>query len=199
MKIELQKVQVHLDWLKQLLYLDSISVNAKNRIVKRGQVYNCELGIGVGTELQKNRPCVVFQNDIGNIKSPKTVVIPITHTYKEHLSCFVPISDKYDKNGNVILDGQANVSEIRAVDKARLGDYICDLDNQEMKAIEIAAAQNLDMYRHYKAMENMYNDKIKYVETLNKTLKEVKQLLEAENNSEIITKLKKLLDKPEEK
>lgn len=39
MKIELEKAQNMLDWLKTKLFLDSIADKAKNRIVHRGEVY----------------------------------------------------------------------------------------------------------------------------------------------------------------
>lgn len=197
LKLDLQKTQFQIDWLKQQLYLDCISQNTKSRTVKRGQVYYCELGTGIGSELQKRRPCVIYQNNIGNIHSSKTIVIPITHTYKPNLSCFVPVADKYDNNGNVILDGYINVTEIRAIDKARICDYICDIEHDEIKAADMAIAQNLDMYRHYKALENKYADKVKHAENLTAVLSEIKKLLNVQNNSEIITELKKLLDKSE--
>ena len=61
----------------------------------------------------------------------------------------------------------------------------------------MAMAQNLNMYKHYKALENKYADKVKHAENLTTILSEIKQLLNVQNNSEIITELKKLLDKPE--
>lgn len=197
MNIDLQKTQAQIDWLKQQLYLDSISSNTKSRTVKRGQVYYCELGTGIGSELQKKRPCVIYQNNIGNIHSSKTVVIPITHTYKANLSCFVPVADKYGGDGTVILDGYINVTEIRAIDKARICDYICDIEQDEMKAADAAVAQNLDMYKHYKTLENKYADKVKHADNLTAVLSEVKKLLNVQNNQEIITEIKKLLDKSE--
>ncbi|MDE6030241.1 MAG: type II toxin-antitoxin system PemK/MazF family toxin, partial [Oscillospiraceae bacterium] len=132
MDIDLGKTQAQIDWLKQKLFLDANSKNAAKRKVKRGQVYSCELGVGVGSELQKKRPCVILQNDIGNIKSSVTTIIPITHTHKA-LSCFRAIIPKYDNNGTLILDGYVNVSGIRSIDKARIGDYICDLTSSELK------------------------------------------------------------------
>src|SRR3712207_7639950 len=54
------------------------SEKATKRIVKRGQVYDCLLGIGVGSEESKKRPCVILQYDSANAKSPNTIVAPIT-------------------------------------------------------------------------------------------------------------------------
>jgi len=192
--IDLGKTQAQLDWLKQKLYLDSKASSSSKRVVKRGQVYNCELGIGIGMELQKRRPCVILQNDIGNMKSSKTIVIPVTHTNKTISCCFVPISNKINTLGDLILDGYANVSEIKVIDKARLGDYICSLDKAEMKEIDKSVVINLEIYHYYKTLENQYNDKLIYIEKLNSVLSDVKHKLGVNTNSEILKELQKLLD-----
>lgn len=191
--VSLQKTQTHIDWLKQKLFLDSQSSNAKKRIIKRGQVYEVELGMGVGSEIQKCRPCLIYQNDIGNIKSSKTIVIPISHTKKD-LGCLVPFTPKLDASGNILLDGFVNVSEIRAVDKARIQDYKCNLENSELKDVDAALARNLDIYKHYTAMKNKYNDKTEYADKLNNLIKDIKTLLNVEKNEEILTKIQDLLD-----
>lgn len=51
MNIDLTKTQQYLEWLKNKLYLNAIAPSAKNRIIYRGQVYRCNLGIGVGSEV----------------------------------------------------------------------------------------------------------------------------------------------------
>ena len=79
MKIELNQAQKMLEWLKTKMYLDCTAVAAKNRSVKRGQVYRCNFGCGIGSEMQKDRPAVIVQNDVGNNHSGNTIVIPITH------------------------------------------------------------------------------------------------------------------------
>lgn len=192
MNIDLGKTQAQIDWLKQKLYLDANSSSAARRSVKRGQVYSCELGVGVGSELQKKRPCVIMQNDIGNFHSSVTTIIPITHTNKA-ISCFAPITPKYS-SGTLILDGYANVSGIRSIDKARIGDYICDLTPSELKDIDKAIALNLDIYKHYLAMENNYNDKLTYIGKLNALLNEIKDVLGVDDNKKIIEAIKKVLD-----
>ena len=47
MNIDLTKTQQYLEWFKNKLYLNAIAPAAKNRIIYRGQVYRCNLGIGV--------------------------------------------------------------------------------------------------------------------------------------------------------
>lgn len=83
MQIELFKIQNILEWIKTKIFLDAISNNSIKRVVKRGEVYKCNLGVGIGSEMQKERPCVIVQNDNRNLKSGNTIVIPISHTNKE--------------------------------------------------------------------------------------------------------------------
>ncbi len=80
MNIALTKTQQYLEWFKNKLYLNAIATSAKNRIVYRGQVYRCNLGVGIGSEECKERPCVVLQYNSANRTSPNTLVTPITHT-----------------------------------------------------------------------------------------------------------------------
>ena len=78
MNIDLTKTQQYLEWLKNKLYLNAIATSAKNRIVYRGQVYRCNLGVGIGSEECKERPCVVLQYNSANRTSPNTLVTPLT-------------------------------------------------------------------------------------------------------------------------
>lgn len=71
MKIDLEKTQNMLDWLKTKLFLDSIADKAKNRIVHRGEVYECNFGIGIGSEMQKDRPCVIIQGNIQTVSKAR--------------------------------------------------------------------------------------------------------------------------------
>ena len=42
MNVDLGRVQSFMDWLKTKVFLDARSSSAKNRKVKRGQVYRCK-------------------------------------------------------------------------------------------------------------------------------------------------------------
>lgn len=53
MDIEINKVQHILEWVKKQIYLDANAEKAKSRIVRRGEVYQCDFGIGIGSEMQK--------------------------------------------------------------------------------------------------------------------------------------------------
>lgn len=203
MKIELGQVQKMLEWLKTKLYLDSISQNARSRAIKRGQVYRCNFGCGIGSEMQKERPAVVIQNDVGNNRSGNTIVIPITHDTST-LPCVADITPLTDTTGNVILDGQANASNMMCVSKARLGDLVGVLSKADMKKIDEAIAKTVDLMGYYSDLTKRLNDKLEYIskikeernkaqdelEELRKTLK----LSQDESLKEHIVKMKNAID-----
>lgn len=210
-QIDLDKTQRYLDWIKKMLYLDTIADKAKHRVVKRGQVYNCNLGVGVGSEESKERPCVILQGDIANSKSSNTIVAPITHSGSK-LPVVVQIADKFNPNGECILDGYALLGNIVCVSKARLGDYRCDLTADEMKEIDKAISISVDVKRHYDKLTNILNDKLDYIKKLqNKVknmdtdikakdadlaiLKEVQSLLKVAEIKDIPKEIAKLLKK----
>lgn len=179
MKIELGQVQKMLEWLKSKLYLDSISQNARSRAIKRGQVYRCNFGCGIGSEMQKERPAVVIQNDVGNNRSGNTIVIPITHDTST-LPCVADITPLTDTTGNVILDGQANASNMMCVSKARLGDFVGSLSKADMKKIDEAIAKTIDLMGYYSDLTKRLNDKLEYIskikEERNKAQDELEEL-----------------------
>ena len=180
MNIDLNKVQRFLDWLKTQLYLDTLVVNASRRVVKRGQVYRCNFGMGIGSEMQKERPAVIVQNSIGNLKSGNTIVIPITHDTST-LPCVAVITTQYEADGTTTkLDGQANASNIMCVSKSRLGTYICDLPASDMKKVDEALAKTMGLIGYYADLNKKLSDKLTYISkikaernTAQDTLKEI--------------------------
>ena len=175
--IDLDKTRQSLDWLKEMLYLDTQAEKAKGRYVKRGQVYKCKLGIGVGSEQIKERPCVILQRNAGNLKSPNTIVAPITHT-GSGLDIVVPLETRTDKNGKIILDGNVLLGNIVCVSKARLGNYVEDLNKNEMKKIDEALAISLNLKCHYDKLNTIFNDKLEYIEKLKTSVSVLKSELE---------------------
>jgi len=198
MDVSLARIQKILDWMKAQIYLDATANNAKKRMVKRGQVYRCNFGCGIGSEMQKDRPAVVIQNDPSNKSSGNTIVIPITHDQAK-LSCMAPITTQYDSNGQILLDGQANTSNLMCVSKARLGDYICDLPTSDMRLIDEALAKTTDLMKHYADMKSKYTDKLQYIEQIKKARNESQDMLacirtelNVSTNTDIIDAIKRL-------
>jgi mRNA interferase MazF len=163
--VQIKEVQAFLKWMERKFSLNLIAEKAKRRFVKRGQVYECELGVGIGSEMQKARPCVIIQNNIGNHKSGNTIVAPITHDSSEY-PFLVPLTVQKDQDGTIILDGRVNVSNICCVSKARLGDYVTSLSPQDLKKVEIAVARSLDLMAHYNKLEKRLKDKLEFIDKI---------------------------------
>ena len=205
MDVKLDKVQKLLEWVGRILKLDFSVTSSQTRPVRRGQVYRCDFGVGVGSEMQKDRPAVIVQNPIGNLRSSNTIVIPITHSTKM-LPCIVPLAPQYEADGvTVRLDGQANASNIMCVSRARLGVYICDLPAGEMKAIDEALAKSLGLMYHYADLEKKLADKLEYIERVKAqrnqaqdSLMEIYRLFQVDPGQDIsvlLDTIKKQLDK----
>ena len=180
MQIELSKIQNILDWTKTKIYLDSLSTNAIKRVVRRGEVYKCNFGIGIGSEIQKERPCIIVQNNTRNSYSGNVIVVPISHTNKR-ISCIIPIETRKDEDGNIILDGYANISNLMCVSKARLGSYITTISKKEMKNIDTELFSILDLFDYYKQFERQLKDKDLYISKLKNQLTELKQIINTDS------------------
>jgi len=201
LNIDLSKTQAYLDWFKQLLYYNWKANNSKNkniRIVKRGQVYYCDLGLGIGSEETKNRPCVIIQNNTGNNFSPNTIVAPITSEKAEE-KVSVAITGTYTYNDiedgiQKSLSGYILLANIVTVSKARLGQYIGEL-NCELKEMDDKILTSLGLYENFKILqEKVIKDKIFIKNSidenyrLKKSLKEIIDSKDFEKTQEILEK-----------
>lgn len=195
MKVELNKIQELLDWIKTKIFLNSKVEQANKRYVKRGQVYNCYCGIGIGNEIQKLRPCIILQNNIGNAKSGNVIVAPITHTYK-NIPGIIKIKTYYNNDGGILLDGYVNTTNILCVSKARLENYITTISTAEMREIDIATAISLGLMHYYANLKKNLEDKMSYIQKIknerNLAQDQIKELLEISNKNNFC-ELKKLL------
>ena len=121
--------------------------------IKRGQVYRCNFGCGIGSEMQKERPALIIQNNVANSRSDNTIVIPIIHD-NSTLPCVANITPQIDSMGTTILDDQAITSNIMCVSKARLKDYICSLPMTDMKKIDKAIVKTVGLFSYYLDLTN---------------------------------------------
>jgi len=201
-EVKLHKTQKYLDWLKTKLFLDKNSITATKRKIERGQVYWCNFGMNIGSEMSKEtpRPCLIIQNDLANLKSPNTIVVPITHN-KSMVSCLVHIEELQDEDNNIILDGKINVSNVVCVSKARLGDYIATLSNKEIKSVDESMARQIGLYEYYNKILLNLNDKVNYLKKVKQqrnyaedTLLNIKNKLGITKDVDIIGNIDKLLD-----
>lgn len=116
------------------------------KIVKKGQIYYVDLGEGVGSELQKVRPCIVVQNNIGNRHSPTTIVCPITHRSKNlGQPTQVEIKHHFLEKNFKKIDGVIMAEQIRTVCKSRLNNLIGNLNEEGLKEVDKALKISLGL------------------------------------------------------
>lgn len=165
MDIDYFETTQYLEWLKEKLRLNNVAERAKNRIVKRGEVYECNFGIGIGSEERKKRPCVILQNDIANQNSGNVLVAPISHSFCS-TPVVIPIKAKTDADGTVVLDGNVLVGNMTCVSKARLDKYISKLSKQELDAVDQAIIVQAGLLDKFKSLNNIIADKENYIRKL---------------------------------
>lgn len=193
MSTELSQAGDFLAWLHKKVRLNALSSNAKGRFVKRGDVYWCEFGLNIGSEMSKTtpRPAVIVQNYSGNKNSANTIVVPITHN-DSALPCLVPITPIKNPTTQVTaLDGQVNTSNIVCVSKARLLDKIGTLSAADMRKVDESLAITLGLMPYYNEQMQKYAKLTTYLEKVKQernlaqdALKELQALHIGEPSSE---------------
>ena len=113
-------------------------------IIQRGDIYYADLRPVVGSEQGGVRPVLIIQNDVGNKHSPTVICAAITsHMHKAKLPTQVEIKCKeyaLAKDSVVLLE------QLRNIDKKRLKDKVCHLDNNILLKIDKALEISLELY-----------------------------------------------------
>jgi mRNA interferase MazF len=104
--------------------------------VGKWEVWNADLGIGLGCEQGGVRPVIVVQNDIGNKYSPGVTVLPLTSS-KTKRSLPTHVEIKADEIG-LYNDSIIMAEQVRTIDKMRLDFKIADIPTYMIKDIERA-------------------------------------------------------------
>ncbi len=112
--------------------------------VQRGDIYYADLRPVVGSEQGGVRPVLIIQNNVGNRHSPTVICAAITSQMnKAKLPTHVELrSDKYA----LVKDSVVLLEQLRTIDKKRLKDKVCHLDNQILMKIDKALEISLELY-----------------------------------------------------
>ena len=111
--------------------------------MKRGDVYYADLRPVIGSEQGGIRPVLIVQHDVGNRHSPTVICAAITSKMNKaklptHIELSAGIYDM-DKDSVVLLE------QLRTIDKKRLKDRVCHLDNEIMQKINRALKISLEL------------------------------------------------------
>ncbi|MGN0374180.1 MAG: type II toxin-antitoxin system PemK/MazF family toxin [Butyrivibrio sp.] len=114
-------------------------------IIRRGDIFYADLRPVVGSEQGGVRPVLIVQNDTGNKHSPTVIIAAITSKMtKAQLPTHVKIdSNKYD----MIKDSVILLEQLRTIDKTRLKDKVCHLDNEIILKVNKALLTSLEILR----------------------------------------------------
>lgn len=104
--------------------------------VNRGDIFYADLSPVVGSEQGGIRPVLVVQNDVGNKYSPTVIIAAITSQLtKAKLPTHIELEkQKY----NLVKDSVVLLEQIRTLDKRRLKDKVCTIDNLTMQKVDLA-------------------------------------------------------------
>lgn len=178
--IDLQETQMELRWLDKKLALTSNVKTSQLRTVHRGEVYQCEFGHNVGSEMRNVHPCVIIQNDSSAPNSWTVCVVPITHaaTRNTFPPALVQITQQFDVKQRIIIEGYADVAQIKCVSKARLHQHICTLPSGDMKNIDKQLATITDLYDYYLKNEKKLQTAIKRADDKESKIKVLRKYLQ---------------------
>ena len=96
--------------------------------IERFSVYWVNLDPTKGSEIKKNRPCIVVSPDELNRHLNSVIIVPLTSTIRNYpfrVRCLV--ADK---------EGEAAIDQLKTVDKSRIGKYVSSLRKSEIKQMK---------------------------------------------------------------
>ena len=102
-------------------------------IVRRGDIFFADLSPVVGSEQGGIRPVLIVQNDIGNKYSPTVICAAITSQMNKAKLTHIALSSAVyalPKDSVVLLE------QIRTIDKQRLREKLCCLDDTMMRRVD---------------------------------------------------------------
>lgn len=112
-------------------------------IVRRGDIFYADLRPVIGSEQGGIRPVLIIQNDMGNRHSPTIICAAITSKMnKAKLPTHVELdSSRYD----MVKDSVILLEQLRTIDKKRLKDKVCHLDDEILAKVDRALLVSLEL------------------------------------------------------
>lgn len=102
-------------------------------VVKRGDIYYADLRPVVGSEQGGVRPVLIIQNDMGNRYSPTVICAAITSKMnKANLPTHIALNSA---DYGIVKDSVILLEQVRTIDKSRLREKVCHLDESVMRRI----------------------------------------------------------------
>lgn len=112
-------------------------------IIRRGDIYYADLRPVVGSEQGGVRPVLIIQNDIGNRHSPTVICAAITSKMnKAKLPTHVELDTR---KCAMVKDSVILLEQLRTIDKQRLREKICHIDEELQRQVDAALMVSLEL------------------------------------------------------
>ena len=113
-------------------------------IIRRGDIYYADLRPVVGSEQGGVRPVLIIQNDVGNKHSPTVICAAITSRMnKAKLPTHVELNTR---RCAMIKDSVILLEQLRTIDKQRLKEKICHIDEELQQRVDEALMVSLELH-----------------------------------------------------
>lgn len=111
--------------------------------IRRGDIFYADLRPVIGSEQGGIRPVLIIQNDVGNRHSPTVICAAITSKMnKAKLPTHIEIdASSYD----IVRDSVILLEQLRTIDKQRLKDKVCHLDEPILSQVNRALKISLEL------------------------------------------------------
>ena len=112
-------------------------------IIRRGDIYYADLRPVVGSEQGGVRPVLIIQNDVGNKHSPTVICAAITSKMnKAKLPTHVELNTR---RCDMVKDSVILLEQLRTIDKQRLRERICHIDDELLERVNRALMGSLEL------------------------------------------------------
>ena len=113
-------------------------------MIKRGDIYYADRRPVIGSEQGGVRPVLIIQNDTGNRHSPTVICAAITSRMnKAKLPTHVELKADHCQ---MVKDSVILLEQLRTIDKQRLKEKICHLDDGLLNKVNTALLISLDLF-----------------------------------------------------
>lgn len=142
------------DSIKEFLFKNFIKFSTREKQNQKlkpkcGEIYTCDLGLNVGSELDNVRPCIIITGDKYNEKSSVVTVIPISKRTKLFFHQ-VEINEYTVDEIETMIEGTAKLEQITTISKGKLGRRIGKMSKAGMNLIYKAMQYHFSMEKDAK-------------------------------------------------
>jgi mRNA interferase MazF len=130
-----EKIQLSKEWI------DNETIQ-KGRNMVRGAIHICTLGENIGSEQNEERPVLIISNDLMNSTGGNVTVIPLTSRLTKKNGTSIPKYRSHyflmkSKYKFLTYDSAVKTEDITTVSKIRLGDYLGNIDADDIHKVSI--------------------------------------------------------------